>query len=41
MGATMHVLGSQGHTLQVDLPREWAKLPEPGCVEGGGQQVLR
>ena len=36
----MHDMGSLGHTLQIDLPRDWAlgePRPVPGCVEGGGQ----
>ena len=26
MATAMHVLGSLGHTLQADLPRDWANL---------------
>ena len=26
MNATMHDMGSLGHTLQIDLPRDWANL---------------
>ena len=40
----MHNMGCLGHTLQIDLPRDWANpaaSPVPGRVEGGGQPVLR
>ena len=30
-------MGSLGHTLQIDLPRDWVDLALPGRVEGGGQ----
>ena len=32
-----HAMGSLGHALQADLPRDWAKLAlcGPGGVEGG------
>ena len=26
MDTAMHDMGSQGHTLQIDLPRDWANL---------------
>ena len=39
----MHDMGGLGHTLQIDLTRDWVNLAlaGPGCLEGGGQPVLR
>ena len=33
-------MGSQGRTLQIDLPRDWASLALHRDEEGGGQPVL-
>ena len=40
MDTAMHNMGSLGHTLQIDLPRDWANLALYRDVEGGGQPVL-
>ena len=36
----MHDMGSLGHTLQIDLPRDWANLALYRDVRRGGQPVL-
>ena len=41
MGIAMHDMGSLGHTLQVDHPRDWANLALYLDVDGGGHPVLR
>ena len=41
MDTTMHDMGSLGHTLQIELPRDWANLAlHRDCVEGDGQPKL-
>ena len=35
MDAVMHYMGSRGHTLQIDLPRDWANLHCTGTCGGG------
>ena len=36
MDTAMHDMGNLGHTLQVDLPRDWCEpSPVPKRVEGG------
>ena len=44
MDTAMHDMGSLGHTLEMDLPRDWASpalaLYRDVRVEGGGQPVL-
>ena len=42
MDTAMHGIGSIGHTLQIDLPRDWTNLALYWDVwrAGGGQPVL-
>ena len=40
MDTDMHDMGSLGHTLQIDLPRDWANLALYRDVRRGGQPVL-
>ena len=35
MDTAMHDIGSLGHTLQIDLPRDWANLALYRDVGGG------